>query len=189
MITTFLYILFLNAVAWGEVIPLNVTALSSRDGISVIQCWQLASIPEEARSAMNYDLGDMDMATWSIIQPRTTVGEAWAPNVLLTMVLNGLIRVTAPAPVANESSSTPSLAVDSTVAGLPETTHTAYLMPGSVVSSMVIAADIKAVSTIRGHFTEFPSDEATVLVQIPFRGGKAPEHKILYDGQCRSGKE
>lgn len=61
--------------------PLNMTAISSRGGYSVLECWQLASLPVDARSAANYALGDTLAATWSQIQPRTTVGEAWAPTV------------------------------------------------------------------------------------------------------------
>lgn len=189
MITTLLlHILLLYVAVLADAVPLNITALSSRNGSSVIECWQLSSIPNEARSALNYDVGDMGKATWSIIQPRTTVGEAWAPGVQLTMVLNGLIRVTSPAPNTNGSSSTPSPAASPMVAIPPEATHTAYLMPGTLASSLVIAADVKALSTVRGHFTEFPSDEPTVLVQIPFQNDKVPEHEVLHDGQCQSVK-
>lgn len=62
-------------------IPFNITALSSRDGYSLLECWQLATIPVEAMSAMNYAIGETTTATWSRIEPRTTVGEAWAPKV------------------------------------------------------------------------------------------------------------
>jgi hypothetical protein len=70
------------------------------------------------------------------------------------------------------------------VAGRPDT-KVAYIMPGTLRSSVLIAADTKAVSTIAGHFTEFPSDEPTILVQIPFEGDKLPEHTVVYDGPCQ----
>ena len=60
----------------------------------------------------------------------------------------------------------------------------AYGMPGTVQSSILIAADLKSDSTAAGHFTEFPSNEPTILVQIPFVGNEAPKHTILYDGPC-----
>lgn len=60
-------------------------------------------------------------------------------------------------------------------------------MPGTLQSSVLIAADLKAASVIRGHFTEFPSDEPTVLVQIPFEGNRVPVHRVLYEGPCRRG--
>lgn len=62
---------------------LTVTALSSRDGYSVRECWELASLPVEAMSAINFQIGNTTKATWSIIKPRTTIGEAWAPTVQL----------------------------------------------------------------------------------------------------------
>lgn len=62
--------------------PLNITALSSRGGYSVIECWQLETEAVHARSALNWIVsGNTTQAALSIIQPRTTVGEAWAPTV------------------------------------------------------------------------------------------------------------
>lgn len=60
---------------------LNITALSSRNGYSVLECWQLGAFPVDYMSAVNYALGNTTVATWSRIEPRTTVGEAWAPHV------------------------------------------------------------------------------------------------------------
>jgi len=61
--------------------PLNITALSSRDGYSVLECWQLSSVPVDYMSAVNYAVGNTTVATWSRIPPRTMIGEAWAPHV------------------------------------------------------------------------------------------------------------
>ncbi|KAK1624762.1 hypothetical protein BDP81DRAFT_107453 [Colletotrichum phormii] len=177
--------------------PLNITALSTRDGYSVIECWQLTSVPVEARAALNYALGgDLTRAEWSIIQPRTTVGEAWAPAVQLTVVLNGLIRITSPAPPRNASQATPSppspgsgssSGDDDDASAAPPAQTTAYIQPGTVSSSLVIAADLKNVSVHAGHFTEFPDDEPTVLVQVPFAGDAAPEHVVVGEGPCGRG--
>lgn len=61
---------------------LNITALSSRGGYSVIECWQLETEAVHARSALNWIVsGNTTQAELSIIEPRTTVGEAWAPAV------------------------------------------------------------------------------------------------------------
>ncbi|KAF9880466.1 hypothetical protein CkaCkLH20_02420 [Colletotrichum karsti] len=165
-------------------LPLNITALTTRDGYSVIECWQLSSIPVEARAALNYEVGgDMTRAEWSIIRPRTTVGEAWAPAVQLSIILNGMIRITSPAP-KNNSQAMPLPGSDGPQP--PETT-VAYIQPGTVSSSMLIAADMKNTSVHAGHFTEFPGDEPTVLVQIPWAGNTAPEHTVLGDGPCERG--
>lgn len=60
---------------------LNMTALSSRNGYSVLECWQLSSVPVDYMSAVNYAVSNTTVATWSRIEPSTTVGEAWAPYV------------------------------------------------------------------------------------------------------------
>ena len=60
--------------------PLNITALSVFNGVSVLECWSLESLPIEARGALNYAIGSTTGATWSLIPPETTVGEAWAPS-------------------------------------------------------------------------------------------------------------
>ena len=70
-----------RAVIGATPLPLNITAISSRGGYSVLECWQLDSVPVDARSAANYLIGETTKATWSRIEPRTTVGEAWAPTV------------------------------------------------------------------------------------------------------------
>jgi hypothetical protein len=61
--------------------PLNITALASRNGYSVLECWALSAIPVEAFSAINYKVANTTQAAWSIIKPQTLVGEAWAPAV------------------------------------------------------------------------------------------------------------
>ncbi|KAI3402090.1 hypothetical protein diail_19 [Diaporthe ilicicola] len=151
--------------------PLNITALSSRGGYSVIECWQLDTEAVYARSALNWVVSpNATQAELSIIEPRTTVGQAWAGEVQLTAVLNGLIRVTAPY----------------TSAGFNSTieTHVAHFMPGTVSSSFLIAADLPSISTVAGHYTEFPSNEQTVLVQVPFLNDELPAHSVLHDGAC-----
>lgn len=60
----------------------NITAIASRDGYSVLECWQLASTGTYAHSAMNWIVGtDTTQGELSIIEPRTTPGQAWAPAV------------------------------------------------------------------------------------------------------------
>ncbi|KAK0670230.1 hypothetical protein QBC41DRAFT_318391 [Cercophora samala] len=180
--------------------PLNVTALSSRHGYSVLECWQLASLPVDAMQAANYAVGGQTTrAVWSRIEPRTHIGEAWAPHAQLSIILNGLIRITSPAPRPAESAKGPlndsvmmSIGVGERHMGAagnddsdkrPDS-RTAYIVPGTLRSSVLIAADLKSMSTLAGHFTEFPSDEPTLLVQIPFEGDVVPEHTVLHDGGC-----
>lgn len=87
-------------------------------------------------------------------------------NDRLTMVLNGLIRVSTP------------------YAPPPLNNTVAYFTPGTLSSSMLVAADTKETSYVAGHYTEFPSSEKTVLVQLPFAEDIAPGYVVLYDGPC-----
>ncbi|KAF2748018.1 hypothetical protein M011DRAFT_28590 [Sporormia fimetaria CBS 119925] len=185
--------------ASGAFPAFNITAIASRGGCSILQCWQLASPPVEARSAINFAIGESTRATWSIIEPRIEVGEAWALTPQLTIVLNGLVRITAPFADSgscqhpNNSSGTciqghsgvqrQNTTVD---CSCPEST-TAYFMPGTLRSSLLLAADTRALSYIRGHETAFPSSEDTVLVQTPFLDGVVPEHRVLHEGPCVRG--
>ncbi|KAK4119081.1 hypothetical protein N657DRAFT_650638 [Parathielavia appendiculata] len=171
------------AAAESTTVPLNITALSSRAGYSVIECWQLSSVPAAYMAAVNYAVGNTTVATWSRIEPRTTVGEAWAPHIQLSVVLNGLIRITAPAPVADGPDASMCLQDHPGRKERPDT-RVFYAMPGTLRSSVLIAADLKSASTLAGHFTEFPSDEPTVLIQIPFVDDKAPAQTVLHEGPC-----
>ncbi|KAK4135160.1 hypothetical protein BT67DRAFT_378915 [Trichocladium antarcticum] len=154
--------------------PLNMTALSSRNGYSVLECWQLSSTPVDAMLAANYAVGNTAVATWSRIEPRITVGEARAPHV----------QITAPAPTPDGSSASVCAPAGLSGGRRRPDTKVAYVMPGTLRSSVLIAADLRAASTVAGHFTEFPSDEPTLLVQIPFVGEMVPAHTVLHDGPC-----
>jgi hypothetical protein len=70
-----------HVAAAGSVEPFNITAISSRNGYSMLECWQLSSVPANYMAATNYAVANTTVATWSRIEPRTSVGEAWAPHV------------------------------------------------------------------------------------------------------------
>ena len=99
----------------------------------------------------------------------------------ITILLSGMIRITSPAPLTNNAS-VPVPGQD--MSGDRPEEKVAYIVPGTVKSSVLVAADLKALSTIAGHFTEFPANEPTVLVQVPFDGNRVPRHKVLYEGGC-----
>jgi hypothetical protein len=48
------------------------------------------------------------------------------------------------------------------------------------VNGLVIAADVYG----KGHWTDYPSDKATVALQIPFQYGKLPDHEVVSKGVC-----
>jgi hypothetical protein len=58
------------------------------------------------------------------------------------------------------------------VVNRPES-RVAYIILGTLKSSVLITADLKSVSALTGHFREFSSDEPTVLVQGAIREGQS----------------
>ena len=48
---------------------------------------------------------------------------------------------------------------------------------------LILAADTADVSKY-GHITTYPSAADTIGLQVPFAGGRVPEHTVLYDGPC-----
>ena len=50
-------------------------------------------------------------------------------------------------------------------------------------NGLIIAADIRSHSRY-GHFAEFPSNAATVVVQIPTANEEIPDHDVLHSGPC-----
>jgi hypothetical protein len=97
-------------------------------------------------------------------------------------VLNGLIHVSSPAAAGSGTFARGKEA--SGGAGVPARVE-GYFQPGTLMSSMLIAADMRATSYVSGHWTEFPGNEPTVLMQTPFVDNKAPDHTVLHDGPCQ----
>lgn len=65
--------------------------------------------------------------------------------------------------------------------GLPAHLNEVYISGGR--HGMLIAADLKEVAA-KGHVTEFPGNDQTLIAQFPVRGNKTPEHRILHGGPC-----
>ena len=64
----------------------------------------------------------------------------------------------------------------------PPAKHTEVCIQGGRYG-WLIAADTVDVA-VKGHVTEFPSDESTVIAQLPVKDNKVPKHKLLHDGPC-----
>lgn len=80
--------------------------------------------------------------------------------------------------------SVPSASADSQVPARQPPEEVAYLMPGTMTSSIILVTDLRIQSTILGHGAEFPSNEPTVLVQIPFENDEIPAHTVVGTGSC-----
>lgn len=48
----------------------------------------------------------------------------------------------------------------------------------------ILALDTADVSADR-HFTRYPSEEVTILLQIPLEGRVPLRHRVLHEGACR----
>ncbi|KAF1983709.1 hypothetical protein K402DRAFT_396455 [Aulographum hederae CBS 113979] len=168
--------------------PLNVTAISARDNISILECWQLATLPSIFAGAINFPLGAVEKASWAVIPPRTMVGLHNAPYVQLVFALAGTVHIK-----TNQTIPRTSPSYSSTVwSSLPSSPNDTFAVPEAEAwmhggrNGFFIAADTSNVSAV-GHVAEFPSDAATVLVQVPLEGNRVPEHTVLYEGVCAEG--
>jgi hypothetical protein len=169
MKTTLASILTFAAAATAQLSPnittptLNLTAISTSNGSSIFECWQLLSFVTSAGAgtvgALNLFLGNLDNATYTVIPPRFDGGIHNAPAPQFVVFLSGLAHIT-----------------------LPNSTAEAWVQGGKY--GMIIAADSAEYSTY-GHITSYPSDADTVALQIPFEGGYYPTHSLLYEGPCR----
>lgn len=48
------------------------------------------------------------------------------------------------------------------------------------VNNLIVAADIIG----DGHITDYPSDKTTIALQIPFKEGQVPKHRVIQQGVC-----
>ena len=147
---------------------LNVTALATLDGKSVLQCWALqpaftTSAQTGTAGAEILQLGDLANASYSIIPARFNAGQHNAPNVQWVVFLSGLAHITLPE------------------ASLPISNDTDYTTEAWVAGGIygtILAVDTQESSSF-GHITEYPSGEETRALQIPTAGGLIPNHTVL----------
>jgi len=147
---------------------LNLTAISAANGRSVLECWALTTpftVNAQAGTvgALNLFLGSLDNASYTVIPPRFHGGLHVDPAPQYVAFLSGLAHVTLP----NVT--------------YPAPQEEAWIVGGKY--GVLIAVDHAGVSKY-GHITTYPSDSDTVSLQIPFRDGKIPDHKVLYQGPC-----
>jgi hypothetical protein len=141
---------------------LNVTAISARDGVSILECWQIGVLQASSQKGVVGSsalfLGEVDNATYTMIPPGYEGTLHNAPSPQFVFVLSGLAHVT-----------------------LPSSTGEAWIHGGR--SGFIIAVDTAAVST-HGHLTSFPGPDYTIMIQIPFRGSSALSSVTLHAGAC-----
>ncbi|KAL8633729.1 hypothetical protein Q9189_000465 [Teloschistes chrysophthalmus] len=140
---------------------LNLTAIATRNNVSVLECWQLAN-PFVASStpgvtgAEVLQLGQGGNVSLTVIPPRFDGGLHNAPVVQYVYFTSGLA-----------------------VVSIPNSTASVRIKGGR--DGLIIAAD----STGAGHVTKYPSGQETVALLVPTLGGSLPGHSVLYEGGCR----
>lgn len=133
-----------NPVGDSHSIPskLNITAITAVNGISVLQCWQLAgnlaaSTGSGTAGAATLSLGEITNITYTVLPAQFDGGLHNAPYVQWVAFTSGLAHLT-----------------------LPNSTDEAWVKGGK--HGLIIAADIKAFNST-GHITVYPSDETTYV--------------------------
>ncbi|KAL9028551.1 MAG: hypothetical protein Q9196_003102 [Gyalolechia fulgens] len=140
---------------------LDITAISAKNGISTIERWRLASpfttATEAGASGASFaSLGPTENASYIVLPPHFDGGPHNAPTVQYVALLAG-----------------------EAVISIPETGQSVTIKGGK--NGLFIAADTADVSRV-GHVTKYPSGEPTVVVTMPIRDGKMPEHSVLDEG-------
>ncbi|CAI6333148.1 unnamed protein product [Periconia digitata] len=139
---------------------LTATALVTKGNDSAFECWQLtepfrrASVPGISGAQIVTISNNTDLA-YSIIPPRFDGGIHNAPVPQIVHFLSGLAYLT-----------------------LPHNETEAWVVGG--VGGLLFAVD--TVGT--GHRTQYPSDQETVAIALPFAEGKIPDHTVLVEGPC-----
>ncbi|KAL8774438.1 MAG: hypothetical protein Q9194_004027 [Teloschistes cf. exilis] len=131
---------------------LNLTAIATKNNVSVLECWQLAN-PLVASStpgvtgAEVLQLGQGGNVSLTVIPPRFDGGLHNAPVVQYVYFTSGLA-----------------------VVSIPNSTASVRIKGGR--DGLIIAADTVG----EGHVTKYPSNEETVALLVPTLGGSVPKH-------------
>ncbi|KAF2169364.1 hypothetical protein M409DRAFT_20587 [Zasmidium cellare ATCC 36951] len=152
-------VLLLSLLVWLTYAEhLTLTALlSDDDGKLFYECWEIDSFTKYPTVGMAVpDFAQVSNISWVVLPPRSTEGYHKPPHPMLFVLLSGLAHVTVPA------------------SGLEEL----WIGEGDVM----IAADTIG----KGHITDYPLDKESHALQIPFKDGTLPAHRVIKAGICHS---
>jgi len=141
---------------------LNITAIAAENSVSVFQCWQLlpgfsTSSQTGTTGASILQLGTVANMSYTVLPPGFDAGSHNAPTIQWVAFLSGKAVVT--------------LADGVTQAEIP-----------GGKNGFIFVTDT-AERSAKGHSTKYPSDVATIALQIP-TGGIIPQHNVLHSGPC-----
>jgi hypothetical protein len=120
------------------------------------ECWELdASFQTYPTVGESVILGDTSNLTYVALPPRSKEGIHRPPSPMYFILLTGQAHVT-----------------------FPYNDQEVWIEQG--VNDILIANDIKGI----GHFTAYPGNEETRALQVPFKGGVVPLHKVVENRAC-----
>ncbi|CAI6094524.1 unnamed protein product [Clonostachys chloroleuca] len=137
---------------------LQLTAVvSDKDQNAAFECWEFSTAFTEyptVGSAVN-GLADVSNISYVILPPRSGEGLHKPPHPMFFALLSGSAHIT-----------------------LPEGDDELWIRDGE--NGLIVAVDTVGV----GHYTEYPSDIPAIALQIPFKDGVAPTHRVIKHGPC-----
>ncbi|KAJ5815498.1 hypothetical protein N7474_007275 [Penicillium riverlandense] len=147
---------------------LNVTVVTAHNGRSVIECWALepdfeTSTVTGTDGASFLSLGPIGgveggNTSYVVVPPGFDGGRHNSPVNQWVFCLSGELRIT-----------------------LPNSTSSARISAGK--NSAILALDTPDVSEL-GHYTDYPSKERSIGLEIPLGAAGVPKHRVLSQGAC-----
>ncbi|KAI2468053.1 hypothetical protein F4781DRAFT_283509 [Annulohypoxylon bovei var. microspora] len=142
---------------------LNLTTLTAKNNVSVIECWQLStpfttSDTPGVVGLQMLDMGGVVNATYTVIPGRFDGGLHNAPFKQWVWFVSGVISFS-----------------------LPNGTDTALVYGGRY--GLLLADDTKDISAW-GHETTYPGADEVIIISIPIQNNVTPEHSVLHSGAC-----
>ncbi|KAI5203398.1 hypothetical protein E4T39_04205 [Aureobasidium subglaciale] len=139
---------------------LTATALvTNAANQSALECWRFATpLIDSSQPGIAGSLSitfNTSSASYTIIPPRFNGSIHNSPVPQLVVYTSGLAHIS-----------------------LPSSTDEAWFIGGN--QGLLVAAD----TTGHGHITEYPSEQSTTAVTIPFINGTVPDHVKVSSGAC-----
>jgi hypothetical protein len=161
LLSIFTFPLFLaKAIALNTEKYLTTTAVvTDSNHHAHLECWQfLAPFTTYPTVGSSLVLANTTNITYVILPPRSAEGIHKPPSPMFFVLLSGEAHVTFP---YNDEE----LWIRSV---------------GEGGESLIVAVDVRG----EGHFTEYPGERESVALQVPFRDGIPPDHRVLGKGNC-----
>ncbi|KAI2629792.1 hypothetical protein GGR54DRAFT_650077 [Hypoxylon sp. NC1633] len=158
LFTTLLSLLSLVA-AHDEALHLNVTTITARDHVSVLECWQMTTpFATIAGGLKTLGLGDLSNGMIQIAPPGIAQEPHNAPYKQYLWVITGIVHIT-----------------------LPNATGEASIYGGKY--GLMYAEDTKDISRY-GHVSWSYGRDEMLAVSFPVKNNVNPAHKVLHHGPC-----